>query len=372
MPWRRSDLQFVVIALATSIGPVSAQVVNTTAMDTIETTIIGHVGLGGYVDGYYTYNFNQPPSGVTPYFVSSARHNEFTVNLAYVDVRYRSHYMRARFVPGFGTYMDATYANEPGSLQNMVEATVGVLVSDKRKIWVDVGVLSSPYSSESPISKDQLMYLRSFAPETTPYYVTGVKLSVPVSQKVNGYLYVINGWQVIQDNNSGKSVGTQIEYRPDKNMLFNWNTYVGDERSSAAPDYRTRYFTDAYWIYNSGGRWTATSCAFVGLQEREGFSDATWWGANLIGKYAFSEVFTLSGRIEYFNDPFAIIIKPSTGPVSFEAFSYGICANFQLHNLAMFRIEARQFSSKDNSFTDKDGFPSNSSTIVAGSLTAWF
>ena len=125
----------------------AAQVINTATMDTVETTVIGHVGIGGYVDSYYGYNFNRPADGTNPYFVSSARHNELTINLAYVDVRYRSSYMRARFVPGFGTYMDANYKNEPGSLKNMVEANVGVLISQKRKIWIDVGVLGSPYTN---------------------------------------------------------------------------------------------------------------------------------------------------------------------------------------------------------------------------------
>lgn len=182
-----------------------SQVVNTATMDTLETTVIGHVAIGGYVDSYYGYNFNKPADGANPYFVSSARHNELTINLAYVDVRYRSRYMRVRFVPGFGTYMDANYKNEPGSLKNMVEANVGVLVSEKKKIWIDIGVLGSPYTNESAISKDHLMYTRSFAPENVPYYVTGAKLTVPLSTKLNAYFYVMNGWQVIQDNNTAKS-----------------------------------------------------------------------------------------------------------------------------------------------------------------------
>ncbi|MBY0433572.1 MAG: porin, partial [Cyclobacteriaceae bacterium] len=227
-------------------------------MDTIASTVIGHVAIGGYVDSYFTYNFNRPADNVNPYFVSSAKHNELTINLAYVDVRYKSKYMRARFVPGFGTYMDANYKNEPGSLKNMVEANVGVLIWEKKRIWLDIGVLGSPYTNESAISKDHLMYTRSFAPENVPYYVTGARVTVPVSEKVNAYLYVINGWQVIEDNNQGKSFATQVEYRPNNKMLLNWNTYVGDERSRTRPNLRTRYLNDFYWIYNPGGKISAT------------------------------------------------------------------------------------------------------------------
>ena len=349
-----------------------AQVINTATMDTVETTVIGHVGIGGYVDSYYGYNFNKPADGTNPYFVSSARHNEFTINLAYVDVRYRSKYMRARFVPGFGTYMDANYKNEPGSLKNMVEANVGVLISEKRKIWLDVGVLGSPYTNESAISKDHLMYTRSFAPENVPYYVTGAKLTVPLSEKWNAYLYVLNGWQVIQDNNQGKSVGTQLEYRPNKAMLFNWNTYIGDERSSARPDLRTRFFNDFYWIYNSGGKWSATSCVYFGYQQRNGAPTASWWQANFIGNYAFTESISLSGRIEHFNDNGAIFETGITGLPGFKASSAGLCANFKLHRLALLRFEARRFFSPENVYLSDNQNPTDGTTLLVGSLTAWF
>jgi len=362
----------LILAVMTLSRSVLAQVINTATMDTVETTIIGHVGLGGYVDTYYGYDFSQPASGTNPYFVSSAKHNELTVNLAYVDVRYRSSYMRVRFVPGFGTYMDANYSKEPGSLKNMLEANVGVLVSSKKKIWIDAGVLGSPYTNESAISKDHLMYTRSFAPEYVPYYITGVKASIPISSQITTYLYLINGWQVIQDNNSGKSVGTQVEFRPNKTMLFNWDTYMGDERSPNNPEFRMRYFTDFYWIYNPGTKWSATSCVYMGVQERDGTSAATWWQANVMAKYSFTEDISLSARLEYFHDPSGIIARPITSASSFRTASYGLCANFKFHKLAVFRIEAREFLSKDNVYTDKDMNPSKSSALLIGSLTAWF
>ncbi len=361
-------LVFFILLCRSTFG----QVINTATMDTVETTVIGQVGLGGYVDTYYGYNFNQPANGYNPYFVSSARHNELTINLAYVDVRYRSKYMRVRFVPGFGTYMDANYANEPGSLKNMVEANVGVLISEKKKIWVDAGVLGSPYTNESAISKDHLMYTRSFAPENVPYYITGIRLTVPVSKKLNAYAYLINGWQVIQDNNTAKSIGTQLEYRPNKTMLFNWTTYIGDERSSAHPDYRMRYFNDFYWIWNSGKKWTATSCFYYGIQQRSSSSTASWWQANFIARYSFTTIFSLSGRIEHFDDPSGVIVQTVTGATRFRTTSLGLCGNIQVHKMALFRLEYREFLSLDKVYQDKNSNPINNGALLVGSLTAWF
>ena len=355
-----------------SIGTATSQVINTTMMDTLETTTIGQVGLGGYVDSYYGYNTSEPSTGSNPYFVSSARHNNVMINLAYIDVRYRSSYMRVRFVPGFGSYMDDNYASEPGSLKNMVEANVGVLIFPAKKIWVDVGVLGSPYTSESLVSKDQLMYTRSLASEQSPYYLAGAKLTLPISEKVNAYLFLMNGWQVIQDNNSSKSLGTQVEYRPNKQMLFNWSTYAGDERSTTNPDYRMRYFSDFYWIFKSGSRWSATSSFYIGAQERATASSATWWQANVIAKYAFSKKFSLSARVEHFRDPSSIIVSSITSMPGFRTTGYGLCGNIQLHKSAVFRLEARQFISQEDQYIDKSANPSRQSTLLIANLTAWF
>ncbi len=324
------------------------QIMRIATLDTMKTTTAGHVGVGGYIDSYYGYNFSKPADGTTPYFVSSAQHNDFTINLAYVEVHYSSTNLRAKFTPGFGAYMNANYQNEPGTLKSIVEANIGVLLSAKRKIWIDAGVLVSPFTNETAISKNHMMYTRSFAPENVPYYLSGAKLSVPLSEKVNAHLYVVNGWQVIQDNNGGKSVITQVEYRPSKTMLFNWNVYVGDERSAQHPDFRTRYFNDFYWVYKGTGKFSATSSFYFGYQQNSGAPTNEWWQVNFIGQYAFNDVVSLAGRLEHFVDPGSVTQTSITGVPGFRASGAGACLNFKVHHSALFRFEARQFISKDN------------------------
>ena len=350
-----------------------AQVLSLSSLDSMAESTSGHFAVGGYVDSYYGYNFNKPPEGSAAYFVSSARHNEFTINLAYVDVRYRSSHLRARIAPAVGTYMDANYKNEQGVLKNTMEANVGVLISKSRKIWIDVGVLGSPYTNEHAISKNHLMYTRSFGPENVPYYNAGIKLSVPINSKLDAHFYGLNGWQVIRDNNKGKSAGTQLEYRPNKKIIFNWNTYVGDERSMERPDLRMRYFNDFYWIYKSGNKFSATSCFYFGRQQKVGMPTANWWQINLIGSYAFNKVVSLSGRIEHFNDTHAALYETDlNGRPGFQASSTGACINIKLHRVALLRFEARRFFSKDNVFQSENMIPKNSEDLLIGSLTAWF
>lgn len=364
-------ISLAIILCLFSIGLIQAQVLNTATMDTVESTMLGRVGIGGYLDTYYSYNFNEPNSGDTPYLVSSARHNEFNINLAYIDIRYRSNQVRARFVPGFGTYMNANYRNEPGTLAHIVEGYVGVKPFKRKSIWIDMGVLGSPYTNESAISKDHLMYTRSLAPENVPYYLQGIKASIPLAKRLNLYVYLLNGWQVIEDTNKGKAIGTQVEFRPNSKMLFNWNTYMGDERSNLMPDYRMRYFSDIFWIYQPTQKISITSCVYGGIQQKDIGETTNWWQGNLIGRYSFTEKLSLSLRGEYFHDVQNTIVTTETS-LPYTTASLGFCLNSKVGDNVLLRLDYRNFFSQEKIYTNTNGQFTEGSTLITSSLTIWF
>jgi len=354
----------------------TAQVVNTGMTANYDSLEVGKVKIGGFVDTYYGYDFNEPTTYDRPYSVSSSRHNEININLAYIEVQYINERVRGRLVPGFGTYINANYVNEKGSLKNLIEANVGVRLSEKRDIWVDAGILGSPYTNETAISKDHAMYTRSFAPEFVPYYLAGAKLSVPIKKKLKAYAYILNGWQVINDVNNPLSIGTQLEYRPNNKLLFNWDTYVGDESSQVTPENRTRYFTDVYVIYDSPKKLDFSTCAYIGVQDRKDSlgikSQAIWWQANIIANYSFKPTLSLAGRIEYFNDMKSVQIIPITSLTGFNAGSASLCLNVKIGRNAMFRLEGRSYFSDRNMFIDKHGAESNQDHLLITSLAVWF
>lgn len=353
-----------------------AQVANSGMIDVYDSLEKGKLKIGGYVDVYYGYDMSHPINSDRSYAVSSARHNEVNLNLAYAEFRYINDYVRAHFVPGFGTYINANYLNEKGTLKNLLEANVGVRISKKKDIWIDAGVLPSPYTNESAISKDHFMYSRSFAPEYVPYYLSGVKLSLPIGKKIKSYWYLLNGWQAIQDVNNPLSLGTQIEYRPNKKLLINWDTYIGDESSVINPNFRTRYFSDLYMIYNPEGKWSTTACAYYGIQEKKDTLNAqtygNWWQLNYITQYKFNKKSNLAFRIEYFEDLNNIQIQSINNNGGFSSFSGGFCYNYKINKNALFRLESRTFYSDKNVYLDQKRNPSNWSQLFITNLTVWF
>lgn len=333
---------------------------------------IAQVEISGYVDTYYGYDNNKPISANRPYAVASAKHNDFSINLAMLDIKYTSQRVRARFTPGFGTYMNTNYAAEQGSLRNIVEASAGVKLSAKKEVWLDAGVISSPLGYENAISKDQLLYTRSLAAEFSPYYLTGVKLAVPIAKKMTATAYIVNGWQQISDVNSNKSVVLNIEYKP-KNWIINASMYFGDERNLGSINLRNRTFFDVNATYENKVFKTQFGASY-GRQANSISSSATseWWQANAAAKYSFSQKFSLSARAELFNDDNEVVAIVVTPQSSFRCVSYTAGANFNITPNALFRVEARNYMAQKTIFYDEDGNQTNYSLLGIVSLVINF
>lgn len=358
-------------------APTQAQISNTGMTDRVDSVELGKLVISGFVDAYLGTNFNQSTNGNRMYSVSQTRVNETNINLAFVDFKYQNHKVRLKFTPGFGTYVDANYASEKGSIKNLIEANVGVKLSNKKEVWLDAGVLGSPFTNETAISKDHFMYTRSMAPEYVPYYLAGARLTYPLTTKLTGYAYVLNGWQQIYDQNNSLSFATQLEYKSAKNFLINWDTYVGNEKSTISPDNRMRYFSDVYAIINLNKKWSATTCVYAGLQQRtdsitQKLNNKTWWQANLVVKYIFNQHHNLAARIEYFEDMNHVVTNSETFAVKgFNSYSAGLCFNKKITDNALFRLEGRHFFSNRNVYL-KNNTPTNTSTLLITNLTVWF
>jgi hypothetical protein len=329
--------------------------------------------VGGYIDAYYSYDFNKPQNNERPYFVSMNKHDQFSVNLAYIDIKYNGANVRGKLTPGFGTYINSNYFAEPGTLKNIVEGYAGIKLSKKRNIWLDAGVFSTPFTTEGYLSKDQLVYTRSFAPEFVPYYLTGMKLSYPVNDKLNLYFYLVNGWQQIVDLNNSKSISTQVEYKPNKNWLFNWNTYVGNEKLPWSQRSNMLFFTDFFIIHTVDDVFTATANAYIGLMGNDTIFIPynAWWQANIATKVQLNDKKSISWRLEHFNDPNNVMATPITQIKGFSSYSTTLCYNYKIYDNVLLRLEGRYFWSDQDVYM-RNNIPVKTTNVLTTNLTIWF
>ncbi len=322
----------------------------------IETT--PKVSWGGFVDGYYAFDFNRPENFDRAFTTQPARHNEFNINLAFVEAKLENDRMRGRVALQAGTSVQSNYAAEPsiGAIsgddlaRHIQEAVAGVKLAEGW--WVDGGVYFSHLGFESFISRDNWTYTRSLASDYSPYYQSGVKLSAQLSPKLSAQLHVMNGWQIISETNSGKALGLQLSYKPSPAVSLTYNNFIGNEASDDAPSQR-RFFNDVIAHFTVSGSLQVAAILDYGTQKKASGGTADWYVATLLGRWQLSEKVAAIGRIEYFNDDEQVIIATGS-PNGFQTASASFGIDFKPAAQVTWRTEIRGFSSDDAVFPKRN------------------
>ncbi|HEU5292525.1 MAG TPA: porin [Cyclobacteriaceae bacterium] len=328
----------------------------------------------GYIETYYAFDFNNPESGNRPSFVYSFnRHNEFNINLGYLKGTYSSDKLRANMAIMTGTYANANLASEPGVLRNIFEANVGIKLSPIKNIWLDAGIFASHIGFESAVGKDSWNLTRSILADNTPYYESGVKLTYGTDNEkwiLTGL--VLNGWQRIQryPGNSLPSFGTQIIYKPTQSVLLNSSTFIGTDSPDSARV--MRYFHNFYTIIQVNNRLGLTVGFDYGIQQAAPSASSynSWLSPIIIARLTLTDRASMDFRAEYYQDENGIIIDTDT-PNGFKTTGLSTNFDYKISDHALWRIEIRNFISKDAIFVREDEMVKDN-TVITTSLSINF
>lgn len=305
--------------------------------------VLPRIQWGLFVDTFYAYDSNRPASRERLFTTLPTRHNEFALNLAYLEAKVSAAKWRARLALQTGTSVNANYASEIRDKSKtgmqladyaslIQEAYAGYFVADK--VWVDAGIYFSHIGSESFISRDNPTYTRSLVADFSPYYQAGVRASYQLNPQWAFQLHLINGWQNIIENNEAKSVGTQISFSPSPHFSVTYNTVLGDEAA-----FRT--FHDLIIRYAPTNFWELTLVGDLGTQEKAALgSTALWGGTALVQKFTFDAKSRIGVRAEYYQDRHGVIVPTGTAR-GFQAWGGSINYDYQLTAELLFRNELR-------------------------------
>lgn len=329
----------------------------------------------GYAEPYYGYDFGKPENSNRPGFVySHNRHNEFSLNIAYLKGSVNAQRFRGNLALMAGTYANANLAAEHGTLQNLYEANAGVKLSPKSELWIDGGIFSSHIGFESAVGKDCWTLTRSISADNSPYYEAGAKLSYTTP---NGKWFfsalALNGWQHIQrvPGTSAVAGGWQIQYKPSSKITLNSSSFFGSDK----PDSLSlgRIFHNFYGIFQLSDKFGLTLGFDTGWEEnpRDGENTQFWYSPTVIGRYAFNDRLALAVRAEYYSDENGVIIATGTEN-GFKTMGFSANLDVQVHRNALWRIEGKLYSSEDDIFLDADGNATNTNAVVTTALCVWF
>ena len=343
------------------------------------------ITVGAFVDGYFAWDVGRPPSfdrsfaGGTTFTTQPARHNEFNVNLAFIEVKLDAPRYRGRVALQTGTSVQSNYAGEPtnGTLSGPLasrmiqEAVAGVRLADN--LWVDGGIFYSHLGVESWASRDNLTYTRSLVGDYSPYYQSGVKMTWTPIPKLTARVDLVNGWQNISENNSGKGAGARLDYAATSSTVLSYYNFFSNEAGS-----RLRTFNGVGGRH-AIGRLTLLGEFDYGTQRRAvGESgQSTWTGWTAVAKVRATPTVAFVARVEGYNDRDQVIL--STGAVgvvrnpAFRAVGGSIGVDVTPVPRVAFRTEVRGWHNREAIFPNgRVGAPRTESAFAVTSLALSF
>jgi hypothetical protein len=323
----------------------------------------GPIEFSGLVDGYYDTNLNHPSTMDNQLRNFDEKASQFSLNMMKVTMQHDPDPVGFRVDLGFGRAFTTIHASEqaPQIFQYLEQAYISLKPPKAKGFEADFGEFVTSAGAEVIETKDNWNYSRSllFA-WAIPYYHFGLRTSMPLTKTITGGFQVVNGWNDVEDNNSGKTIGVTGALTKPK-YAVNVNYYVGPEKPNSNKGYRnlidgvlTLYPTSKVGIYLNYDYAQERSLTNV-LDHYQGFAGAA--------RFQLTKTIAIAPRAEIFNDPQGF----STGtPQQLEEFT--LTGEYKIAEGFLSRLEYRRDHS-DQFFFQRGTTPNgsqNQSTLLVG------
>ena len=221
-----------------------------------------HIQFGVALEGYYQYNWNRPYDRVIPLRAYDTRANVFSIQQAAILVESALDVDAGR---RFGARIDLQFGqatetvqgspvNEPRpEVYRHVWQAYGTYVFPVgRGLQTDFGKFASMLGYETNYAKDNNQFSRAYLFNFLPFYHSGLRVTLPVSDRVTVLYMLTNGIQQTEDFNDFKSNHVAAIVKPTGNVSWTINYYFGQEQpdggQAQGPDGFFRVF-DTYVAY---------------------------------------------------------------------------------------------------------------------------
>ena len=330
------------------------------------------LAVNAFVSSAYEYNSNRPRTGASSYRVFDFSDNSFNLDVAELvvqiapskpnDAGFRVDFDAGNSIPQITKTQDQTAAQF--DLKQAFASYIAPLGSGLR---FDVGKFVTHLGYEVIEGYDGYNdnYSRSILfGYAIPFTHTGVKASYAFSSKVAGMVEVVNGWDLLRDNNHSKSVGAQLALTPvaPLQVLLNWiggpelpndnhtNRNVFDVVAILKPT-----STLTLGLNGDYGKENGTSLVNPG-------SDATWKGIAGYATLALTNKFSVALRGETFHDEDGVRLGTGTRAILSEG---TFTPSYKFTDHVLVRGEARYDKANGPILTRKGTLSDKQTTVGA-------
>lgn len=264
----------------------------------------GDIKMSGLVDAYYSHNFNNPASGFNTLRNFEVKSRQFSLNMAEFSLYQDTAPIGFRLDLGFGRAWDIFSAADPGGRdiqrfipQAYVTARKGTFTFDFGKFYTSVG-------GELTENNYTWHYGRGYLYTNGPYYHMGLRMTKALSDTVNVGFALVNGWNNVEDNNSGKTMGFNANWTAkSKKVSLLYNSYVGPEKTGTNRGWRQIH--EGLMNFSPTERWSGYLDYYYGREAEAGgvgTPAANWNAVGISSKFLLNSHNYVAFRYEYFAD----------------------------------------------------------------------
>jgi len=339
--------------------------------DKVTLNFFKNTEIGGLVDAYWLYNSNQVPP---QYQAFNVLYNSFDVSMAELWVAKTpttDSPIGYKVRTTFGSAADIM-ASASGQFlkespyKNIEEAYGSYLAPVGKGLQIDIGKFVTNAGAEVIEAKDDFNYSRSLLFQLAiPLYHSGVRLTYSPNDKVTLMGGVINGWNVVNDNNTGKSVMASITYKPTGSVSLVENYIGGPEQPNDNSNWRNLSDTVLSYTVNPQLSLMANYDYGHDTNAANGLS-VHWQGVAGYAKYQANKYVALIPRVEFYNDPQGFTTGFAGGQNLSDA---TVTLEVKPADNFMWRIEYRGDFSSQSPFINSSGIAkSNQQLFMVGFL----
>jgi len=316
--------------------------------------------ISGFIDGYFSFNFNQPATRNNLFRNFDTRSSRPELNLAELVLEKRVDAKEGRL--GFrldldyGMTTDLVHSFDPNrhrANKILQQAYVSYLAPIGSGLQVDVGKFVSWHGAEVIETQDNWNYSRGllFA-LAAPAYHTGVRARYTFNSKVSLMGAVVNGWNNTKDNNGGKTFGLSLSLNPNSKLSIIQSYLVGPEQFRDSRN--IRHLFDTIVTYKLNSKVALMGNYEYGQDSVTGSGKVSWQGVAGYLRYSPTQRFAFIPRVEWFSDPNGF----STGTVQ-SIKEVTLTGEYQISKSITTKVEFR------NDWSSRPIFPTRNPAIFA-------
>ena len=259
------------------------------------------VVVGGYVDSYFSFNFDRPLSHVNQMRNFDVTENQVALANAELSITKAAAPVGFRVDFDYGPTNDIVQSGATGSIANVGQAYITYVAPLGQGLTIDAGKFVTHMGFEVIKAKDDYNYSRSllFA-LSIPYYHLGVRATYPVSSIFTLCVHMYNSYNGPAVN-SGKTFGLEATLAPSSAWSFIFN-YVG---GPALPDTVSKKFRNVANLIATYQATDKVGFAVDGVYGQENLPAgvALWKGVAVYARYTPSDPCAITLRGEVYSDP---------------------------------------------------------------------